>query len=133
MLFRSVPAAAVDLAADRPAARPDWVAAPWPGRLPNPSPATLHPDAVPVDVVDARGRAVVVDGRCQPTAEPAALHSRGRPRGIVSWAGPWPVDERWWDPERCSRRVRFQVVTDDGAAHLVVLEGGTWSIAATYD
>ena len=131
--LRLVPAAAVDLAAERPAARPDWVAAPWPGRLPNPSPATLHPDAVPVDVVDARGRAVVVDGRCQPTAEPAALRGRGRPRRIVSWAGPWPVDERWWDPERCSRRVRFQVVTDDGAAHLVVLEGGRWTIAATYD
>ena len=130
---RLVPAAAVDLAAERPAARPDWVVAPWPGRLPNPSPATLHPDAVPVDVVDARGRTVVVDGRCQPTAEPVALRTGRRPRRIVSWAGPWPVDERWWDPERRSRRVRLQVVTDDGAAHLVVLEGGAWSIAATYD
>ncbi|HEU5084467.1 MAG TPA: DNA polymerase Y family protein [Acidimicrobiales bacterium] len=133
--LRLVPAAAVDLTAERPAARPDWVSSPWPGRLPNPSPATLHPDAVPVDVVDAAGRVVVVDGRCQPTAEPAALRPRhgGRPRRIASWAGPWPVDERWWDPDRHSRRVRFQVVTDDGAAHLVVLEGGTWSIAATYD
>ncbi|HAS10738.1 MAG TPA: DNA repair protein, partial [Acidimicrobiaceae bacterium] len=59
--LRLVPAAGVDLGADRPAARPDWVGAPWPGRLPNPSPATLHPDAVPVDVLDARGRQVVVD------------------------------------------------------------------------
>lgn len=131
--LRLVPAAAVDLAAERPAARPDWVAAPWPGRLPNPSPATLHPDALPVDVLDAGGHRVVVDGRCQPTAEPAALRAGRRRRRIVSWAGPWPVDERWWDPERRSRRVRFQVVTDDGAAHLVVLEGGRWTIAATYD
>jgi protein ImuB len=76
---------------------------------------------------------VVVDGRCQPTAEPAVLRAGRRPHRIVSWAGPWPVDERWWDPERRSRRVRLQVVTDDGAAHLVVLEGGAWSIAATYD
>ena len=131
--LRLVPAAAVDLGADRPAARPDWVAAPWPGRLPNPSPATLHPDAVPVDVLDARGRRVVVDGRCRPTSEPAALRAGRRRRRIESWAGPWPVDERWWDPERHSRRVRYQVVTDDGAAHLVVLEGGRWTIAATYD
>ncbi|MCO8127132.1 DNA polymerase Y family protein [Acidimicrobiia bacterium EGI L10123] len=131
--LRLVPAAAVDLGADRPAARPDWVGAPWPGRLPNPSPATLHPDAVPVDVLDARGRQVVVDGRCRPTAEPAALRAGRRRRRIESWAGPWPVDERWWDPERRSRRVRYQVVTDDGAAHLVVLEGGRWTIAATYD
>ena len=131
--LRLVPAAGVDLGADRPAARPDWVGAPWPGRLPNPSPATLHPDAVPVDVLDARGRQVVVDGRCQPTAPPAALRAGRRRRRIESWAGPWPVDERWWDPERRSRRVRYQVVTDDGAAHLVVLEGGRWTIAATYD
>jgi protein ImuB len=132
--LRLVPAAAVDLSADRPAARPEWVRAPWPGRLPNPSPATLHADAVPVEVLDARGHPVVVDGRCQPTAEPALLRwRRGGARRITSWAGPWPVDERWWDPQRWSRRVRFQVVTDDGAAHLVVLEGGRWTVAATYD
>lgn len=135
--LRLVPAAAVDLAAERPAARPEWVQAPWPGRLPNPSPATLHVDAVPVEVLDHRGRVVAVDGRCQPTAEPAVLRrpAEGRRGGrrIASWAGPWPVDERWWDPGRHSRRVRFQVVTDDGAAHLVVLEGGRWSVVATYD
>jgi len=132
--LRLVPATGVDLGADRPAVHPDWVSAPWPGRLPNPSPATLHPAAVAVDVVGADGQMVAVDGRCQPTAEPVALGPRGRARRrIVSWAGPWPVDERWWDPERHSRRVRFQVVTDDGLAHLVILEGGRWSITATYD
>jgi len=131
--LRLVPAAAVDLSSERPAARPGWVTAPWPGRLPNPSPATLHADAVPVEVLDAGGHPVVVDGRCQPTAEPALLRWGRGARHVTSWAGPWPVDERWWDPQRWSRRVRFQVVTDDGAAHLVVLEGGRWTVAATYD
>jgi len=132
--LRLVPAAAVDLGAPRPAARADWVEAPWPGRLPNPSPATLHPDGVPVEVLDGAGRPVAVDGRCRPTAEPALVRwPRGGARRVTSWAGPWPVNERWWDPERRSRRVRFQLVTDDGAAHLAVLQGGRWAITATYD
>jgi protein ImuB len=84
-------------------------------------------------VVDRRGRAVVVDGRCEPTAAPARLRIAGRTHRITSWAGPWPVDERWWDAERHSRRARFQVVTDDGTARLVVLERGRWTVTATYD
>jgi len=131
--LRLVPAATVDLTAERPTARPDAVAAPWPGRLPNPSPATLHAGGLPAEVLDRAGRPVAVDGRCRPTAEPAVLRAGRGPRRITSWAGPWPVDERWWDPDRHSRRVRFQVVTDDGAAHLVVLERGRWAIHATYD
>ncbi|MDE0801858.1 MAG: DNA polymerase Y family protein [Acidimicrobiales bacterium] len=131
--LRLVPAGAVDLTADRPAVHADWVAAPWPGRLPNPSPATVHPQPLPVDVLDGTGRVVMVDGRCTPTAPPERLRVDGRSHRIDSWAGPWPVDERWWDPERHSRRARFQVVTDDGTARLVVLERGRWSVAATYD
>jgi protein ImuB len=57
----------------------------------------------------------------------------GRGRAVVDWAGPWPCDERWWDPEGRRRRVRFQVVLDDGTAHLLVLEAGRWSVEATYD
>lgn len=131
--LRLVPAGAVDLTIDRPAVRSDWVTAPWPGRLPNPSPATVHPTPQPVDVLDGTGRIVMVDGRCTPTAAPERLRVDGRVRRIRSWAGPWPVDERWWDPDRHSRRARFQVVTDDGVARLVVLERGSWSVAATYD
>ncbi len=132
--LRLVPAGAVDLAGGRSTVRtPGPADAPWPGRLPQPAPATVHAVAEPVDVVDRTGRAVIVDGRCEPTAAPAGLRSGGRVRRITSWAGPWPVDERWWDVERHSRRARFQVVTDDGVARLVVLERGRWSVIATYD
>lgn len=131
--LRLVPAGAVDLTTERPALRSDWIEAPWPGRLPNPSPASVHPDPVPIEVLDATGRPVMVDGRCTPTAPPDRVRVDGRDCRITSWAGPWPVDERWWDPERHSRRARFQVVTDDGVARLVVLERGRWAITATYD
>jgi protein ImuB len=137
--LRLVPAGAVDGpagAVDGRSVLPETgsaPAAPWPGRLPNPSPATVHPEPVPVEVLDRLGRPVVVDGRCEPTAIPARLRVAGRDRGITSWAGPWPVDERWWDVERHSRRARFQVISDDGIARLVVLERGRWAVTATYD
>jgi protein ImuB len=52
---------------------------------------------------------------------------------VVAWAGPWPIEERWWDAARHRRRARFQVVTADGQARLVALEGGTWQVDAVYD
>jgi protein ImuB len=52
---------------------------------------------------------------------------------ITGWAGPWPADERWWDPAAARRRARLQVLLDDGTAHLLVLERGQWHLEATYD
>jgi protein ImuB len=58
----------------------------------------------------------------------------GGPRSpVVAWAGPWLVDERWWDAAAHRRQARWQVVTADGAAHLLSLEGGRWVVEATYD
>jgi protein ImuB len=65
---------------------------------------------------------------------PARLKVGDRPwRCIVAWSGPWPVDERWWDDAGHRRHARFQVVTDDGVARLVTIEGGRWRLAAVYD
>ncbi len=107
---------------------------PWPGRIPPPAPATVHPVPPPADVTDAAGRPVAVTGRATATAPPAWLSLAGGPVvEVTAWAGPWPVDERWWDPAAHRRRARAQVVTADGAAHLLVVEGGRWSVEATYD
>jgi protein ImuB len=62
-----------------------------------------------------------------------ARRSEAQPVAIVAWAGPWPVEERWWAPEEASRRVRFQVYLADGRALLLVLSGGSWSVVASYD
>lgn len=122
-----VPAAAVDLGG-RTLARPG-PDGPWPGRLPPPSPALVFAAPVAVDLRAADGRAVTVDGRGAASAPPAHL---GR-HEVVAWAGPWPVDERWWDPDRARRRARVQVVLADGTAHLLALEGGAWRLEASYD
>ena len=58
---------------------------------------------------------------------------RGRSRSIFAWAGPWPIEERWWEPERQRRLARFQVVTDDHDGFLVVAEHQRWWVSARYD
>ncbi len=108
--------------------------APWPGRIPPPAPATVHPVPRPAEVFDGAGRPVTVDGRAAVSAPPARLTVAGRPSAeVVAWAGPWPVDERWWDPAAHRRRARSQVVTADGTAYLLVVEAGHWAVEATYD
>jgi protein ImuB len=142
---------------ERVAARP--VVPPWPGRLPPPAPAVVLPEPAPALVLDAAGQPVSVTARLVLSAPPAALvldpppippgdrsaaSGQERRRGpgagrrpealsIVAWAGPWPVDERWWAPEEASRRVRFQVCLADGRALLLTLSGGLWSVVASYD
>jgi protein ImuB len=129
-----VPVSAVDLTVARSAVRPDAVTEPWPGRVPAPAPATVLAEPEAVEVVDADHRPVVVSGRSHVSAPPAHLDRPGLPSvDLVGWTGPWPVDERWWDPPRHRRRARFQVVGADGTAHLLSVEGGRWWLEATYD
>jgi len=129
-----VPAVAVDLDGERAGVRPGPVSAPWPGRLPEPEPATVHPEPLPVTVLDGGGAAVGVSGRGRVTAAPhQVVVGDARPVRVLAWAGPWPVDERWWDPAGHRRRARFQVVTDDGVARLLAVEAGRWWAEAVYD
>ncbi|GAA2611332.1 DNA polymerase Y family protein [Actinomadura fulvescens] len=107
---------------------------PWPGAIPAPAPACVPPVSLAARVTDAAGTPVVVSARCTVSAPPALVSFGGGPAAAVtSWTGPWPVDERWWDPARARRRARFQVVTDDGRAFLLAVEGGRWQVEAAYD
>ncbi len=107
---------------------------PWPGSLPDPLPATVFADPVPVEVAAAPpGGAVSVDERDRLSAVPALLIESGRLRAISAWAGPWPVVERAWDAARARRAHRFQVVDAEGVAWLLVCESGRWSAEGRYD
>jgi protein ImuB len=107
---------------------------PWPGRLPAPAPATVYPVPLPARVIDASGATVTVTGRALVSAPPARLSADGGPLlAVTSWAGPWPVTERWWRPEGARRRARFQLVADDGSAWLAAVQDGQWLIEASYD
>jgi protein ImuB len=109
-------------------------AQPWPGRLPAPSPATVLAAPWPVGVSADDGSPVTVTSRCIVTAAPAFVSvGKKPPLEVVGWAGPWPLDVRWWDRLTLRRRARFQVALADGTALLLVCDTGTWSIEAVYD
>jgi protein ImuB len=106
---------------------------PWPGQIPGAAPALVYPEPREAVVTDDAGRVVTVSGRCVVSAAPARLTVTGQPpRAVTGWAGPWPLAERWWDPETASRRARFQLVTDDGRAWLAAVRDGRWLIEAGY-
>lgn len=108
---------------------------PWPGQVPAPAPATVHPSPLPAEVASSDGRPVAVTGRGSLTAAPARLSVAGGPwQPVAAWAGPWLVDERWWDPAAHRRRARFQLqVAGSGAAFLAAVESGRWWVEAAYD
>jgi protein ImuB len=118
--------------ADRPEL--DASLSPWPGAVPPPAPALVHAPALAASVVDTDGGDVQVTGRGVCSGAPASLSIDGGPwAAVVGWAGPWPVEERWWDPPEHRRRARFQLLTSSGHAVLAAVEGGRWWIEATYD
>ncbi len=115
---------------------------PWPGRLPPPSPATVLTEPVRARVLDAVGTELGVTGRHQLTGVPRWVELGSAPgRPVLGWAGPWPVVERWWDPDTSRRRARLQVVLDDGQrdgqqvqiAVLLAREGQRWVVEGVYD
>lgn len=106
---------------------------PWPGRLPAPAPALVLPQPAPAVVLDETGTPVGVSARLELTGSPAVLVIGEESAAITGWAGPWPVDERWWAPGESRRRARFQVAVEDGRAFLLSLASGHWAIEAIYD
>jgi protein ImuB len=128
---------------------------PWPGRLPAPSPTRVLATPIPVEVLDAAGSPVRITERCALTSTPAMVAvSGGRRTPVRAWAGPWPVDQRWWDPAAGWRGSRLQVLiggvlepaegdrAGSGAAEggqpgetalLLLCRDGKWSVAGEYD
>jgi protein ImuB len=110
---------------------------PWPGSLPAPLPSTVFPQPRPALVVAADGRPVGVSSRGTLTGEPARFSTDGRSpdelRPVAAWTGPWPVEERWWDPAAVRRLARFQIVGVDGSAWLLTVENQQWWAEASYD
>lgn len=107
---------------------------PWPGAIPPPAPARVLAAPWPAEVVTGSGRPVAVDDRGAVLGEPARFRTEPRAgwQPVAAWAGPWPVEELWW--EATPRRVaRFQVVGVDGRAWLMTWDTGVWWTEAAYD
>ncbi|MGH3981933.1 MAG: DNA polymerase Y family protein [Pseudonocardiaceae bacterium] len=119
-----------------PARDPDL---PWPGRLPAPSPSRVLTRPLAAEVLDDAGRAVGVSGRGRLTGVPYRIAVDGNPpRRMLTWAGPWPVEERWWEPGSGRRCARLQAVldaepTDQPLAVLLSCEMGRWWVEGIYE
>ncbi|MGB3231814.1 MAG: DNA polymerase Y family protein [Mycobacterium sp.] len=113
-----------------PQADPDQ---PWPGRLPEPSPSVLLDD--PVELFDAEGDPVRVTARGVFSAAPFRLDAPGRGGRLSWWAGPWPVDERWWASAdaRSGRVARAQVLLDSDQALLLCYRQRRWYLEGVYE
>ena len=124
------------------------VTPPWPGQLPPPAPSTVFEARLPVTVIAADSRVVTVDDRGTLSAPPTAFSTGTKFTPLTAWAGPWPVEERWWvavpRPSRTqesspatahvsTRSNRFQVVDDGGVAWLLINAGDRWWAEARYD
>ncbi len=131
---------------------------PWPGSLPPPAPVRIFTQPQRATVLDAPGQPVRVDVRGVVSAPPArfcasATGTAGRDgrsgrraagrvpepgqgggwQPVTAWAGPWPVDEQWWEEGPDHRAARFQIVGSDGRAWLMRCDRDGWWIEAGYD
>jgi len=112
----------------------------WRGALPNPAPSVVYSEPVQVQINDQFGKLLSVSARHELSASPVSVIIGATHYKVNSWAGPWPVEERWWDLARSRRLVRLQLVcekiTVDNVsqilAMLVILEHGEWTVAAIY-
>ena len=108
---------------------------PWPGSIPPPAPSRVFAEPQPALVLGPDRQPVGVSSRGSVTADP----TRFRPTPdaeltvVAAWAGPWPIEELWWDPAGARRVARFQMVGVDGSAWLLVVEEGRWWTEAKYE
>ena len=91
--------------------------APWPGRLPAPSPSLVPPGPQPFPVEWDGGM-------------PSRVRLGNRWEPVLSWAGPWRKMGRWWEGEGPADR--YQIVTSAGAFLCEVRENETW-LTGIYD
>jgi protein ImuB len=108
---------------------------PWPGSIPPPAPPRVFSTPIPSVVLSEDRRSVSVTARGLITAAPAFIGiGEGAELILVdAWAGPWPIDELWWDRDQARQVARFQITGVDGSAWLFVVENDQWWTEARYD
>ena len=105
--------------------------APWPARLPTPSPMTIFARPREVSVLDGSGEVLGIDAVGLLTGTPVTYKEANAYRDIAAWEGPWPLMGPWW--RQRLRRNRLQILTTSGCAFLLSHEGQNWKLVGRYD
>jgi protein ImuB len=140
-VYSQIPIALVDLSdqyeSEQRVNTGKGVARDWSGAVPRPSPASIAVVPPEAQVLNAAGVPVSVTGRHELNAEPAVVMVSGHTYAVMRTAGPWPVEERWWDARRKRRHVRLQLLVQNKRGALRVflmgLENHQWRLLARYD
>jgi protein ImuB len=140
-VFSQIPIALVDLSdqyeSEQRVNTGKGVARDWSGAVPRPSPASVAVVPPEAQVLNAAGLPVSVTGRHELNTEPAVVTVSGHTYAVMRTAGPWPVEERWWDARRKRRHVRLQLLVQNKRGALRVflmgLENHEWRLLARYD
>ncbi|SNT44092.1 DNA polymerase Y family protein [Rhodococcoides kyotonense] len=107
--------------------------APWPGKLPQPAPAAVMESRPEVMLEDSLGTSVHVEERGDFDRKPAVLRWGSKKWAVVGWAGPWSVDERWWDPAVGNRGARLQVYIEENRMLLLAYDTDGWRVEGFYE
>lgn len=118
----------------------------WIGRIPAPLPAHLgrglsHP-ASRVRLISAEAQPIILSENATLDHQPYALIWGENRYLITGWAGPWPVDDRWWEADG-KKYARLQVAGqkmphEEAAGHseiaawLLIWINNSWRIEANY-
>lgn len=140
-VYARVPVGHVDLADEEAAVRRvergEGVPREWSGSIPRPVPARVLARPRPAELLGEDGAPVRVTARHELVPEPVLLRAGALSWEVLRCAGPWPVEERWWDAHRRRRHVRLQLLVRDARGStgvlLVGLENGAWSLLARHD
>ena len=120
--------------------------APWPGQIPPPLPTIVPLTPPRIDLLGPDGTQVKVDSSAQLTAPPHTLNLRElssvthlgwlRPGTyrIRTWAGPWPITQRWWSVGgNTGAWLQIEVERQGGAVVLVTFHDGYWWVEGVHD
>ena len=140
-VYSRVPIALVDLtnsdANEQRVHSGEGVARDWSGSVPRPSPASVAAEPPLIQVLNHAGTSIGVTGRHELDSLPARVEVGNQKYDIMRVAGPWPVEERWWDPRRRRRQIRMQLLVRHHqrgvGVFLVGLENQLWTLLARYD
>ena len=77
---------------------------------------------------------VLVTGRGLFSVDPARLSWGSKQWRLTGWAGPWPVDERWWTAQATVvARAQVRLDGENARALLLVFDSGVWRAEGIYD
>lgn len=106
----------------------------WPGAVVGKSPMCNFDPPEKAKLLDASNNPIKVHATGLASGDPKYIESKvlKPPRQeIKDFAGPWPLEDRWWDEKKRRRMCRFQITCDSGA-YLVVTSGDSAGVAAVY-